>query len=113
MYGIKRVPSFFELEYWKELPIRYTLDAMHVERNISANVLKHLFGEKDSLGTRRDMEEVRVHPWLWLQRRGSTFVKPTAPYVFNSNETHEFLELMSSIRAPTGYAIVFKKHVAR
>ncbi len=40
---------------------------MHVERNISVNVLKHLFGEKDSLGTRRDMEEVRVRPWLWLQ----------------------------------------------
>jgi hypothetical protein len=85
---------------------------MHVERNISANVLKHLFGEKDS-GTRRDMEEVRVRPWLWLQRRGSNFVKPMAPYVFNSIETHEFLELVSSIRAPTGYAAVFKKHVAR
>jgi hypothetical protein len=86
---------------------------MHVERNISANVLKHLFGEKDSLGTRRDMEEVRLRPWLWLQRRGSNFVKPMAPYVFNSNETHEFMELVFSIRAPTGYVAVFKKHVAR
>jgi hypothetical protein len=86
---------------------------MHVERNISDNVLKHLFGEKDTLGTRRDMEEVRVCPWLWLQRRGSNFVKPRAPYVFNSNETCEFLELMSSIQAPTCYAAMFKKHVAR
>jgi hypothetical protein len=86
---------------------------MHVEHNISANVLKHLFGEKDSLGTRRDMEEVRVCPWLWLQRKSSNFVKPMAPCVFNSNETHEFLELMSSIRAPIGYVAVFKKHVAR
>jgi hypothetical protein len=86
---------------------------MHVERNISDNVLKHLFGEKDTLGTRMDMEEVHVHPWLWLQRRGSNFVKPMAPFVFNSNETHEFLELVSSIKTPTGYVAMFKKHVAR
>jgi hypothetical protein len=63
---------------------------MDVERNISDNVFKHLFGEKDTLGTKRDMEEVHVHPWLWLQRRGSKFVKPMAPYVFNSNETRVF-----------------------
>ncbi len=94
-------------------PIWYTLDVMHVEHNISANVFKHLFGEKDTLGTRRDMEEVCVRPWLWLQRRGSNFVKPMAPYVFNSNETHEFLELMSFIRAPIGYVAMFKKHVGR
>jgi hypothetical protein len=30
---------------------------MHVEQNVSDNVLKHLFGEKDTLNT-RDMEEV-------------------------------------------------------
>jgi hypothetical protein len=45
--------------------------------------------------------------------RSSNFVKPMATYVFNSNETHEFLELVSSIRAPTNYVVVFKKHVAR
>jgi hypothetical protein len=86
---------------------------MHVERNISVNVFKHLFGEQDTLGTRRDMEEVCVRPWLLLQRRGSNFVKPMAPYVFNSNEPHEFLELVFSIKAPIGYAAMFKKHVGR
>ncbi len=39
---------------------------MHVEQNVSDNVLKHLFGEKDTLNT-RDKEEVGIHPWLWLQ----------------------------------------------
>jgi hypothetical protein len=72
-----------------------------------------LVGEKYTLGTRRDMEEVHVHPWLWLQRRGSNFIKPMAPYVFNNNETCEFLEFVSSIKAPTSYVIMFKKHVAR
>jgi hypothetical protein len=48
----------------------FNLDVMHVERNINDNVFKHLFGEKDTLGTKRDMEEVHARPWLWLQRRG-------------------------------------------
>jgi hypothetical protein len=59
---------------------------MHVEQNVSDNVLKHLFGEKDTLNT-RDKEEVGIHPWLWLQWRGINFVKPNAPYVFSTNET--------------------------
>jgi hypothetical protein len=40
---------------------------MHVEKNVNDNALKHLFGEKDTLNIRRDMEEVGIHPWLWLQ----------------------------------------------
>jgi hypothetical protein len=86
---------------------------MDVECNINDNVFKHLLGQKDTLGTKRDMEEVQVRPWLWLQRRGSNFVKPMAPYVFNSNETHELLELVSSTKAPTRYVTMFKKHIAR
>ncbi len=86
---------------------------MHVECSISDNVFKHLFGEKDTLGTRRDMEEGHVRPWLWLQRKGSNFVKPMVPYVFNSNETRDLLELVFSTKAPIGYVTVFKKHVAR
>jgi len=46
----------------------YTLDVMHIECNICDNLLKHLFGEKDTLSTRRDMEEVGIRPWLWLKK---------------------------------------------
>ena len=42
----------------QDLPIWHTLDPMHIERNFSANILKHLFGEKDTVATRRDMEDV-------------------------------------------------------
>jgi hypothetical protein len=81
---------------------------MHIEHNICDNLLKHIFGEKDILSTRRDMEEVGIHPWLWLQRRGSNFVKPIAPFVFNPHEIHEILEVVASIKAPTGYAAHLK-----
>jgi hypothetical protein len=75
---------------------------MHIEHNICDNLLKHLFGEKDTLSTRPDMEEIGIRPWLWLQRRGSKFVKPIALFVFNSHEIHENLEVVASIKAPTG-----------
>jgi hypothetical protein len=80
---------------------------MHIERNICDYLLKHLFGEKDTLNTRQDMEEVGICPWLWLQRRGSNFVKPITSFVFNPNEIHEILEVVASIKAPTRYAATF------
>jgi len=59
------------------------------------------------------MEEVGICPWLWLQRKGSNFVKPIAPFVFNPHEIHEILEVVASIKAPTGYVATFKTHVAK
>ena len=51
---------------FKELPLWNTLDVMHIERNISDNLLKHLFGEKDTVALRRDMEEASRMPDLHL-----------------------------------------------
>ncbi len=51
-------------ECLQDLPIRHLLDVMHVEWNICDNLLKYLFGEKDTLNVRKDMEEARVMPNL-------------------------------------------------
>lgn len=59
------------------------------------------------------MEEVGIHSWMWLQKRGQHFVKLVALYVFTSNENRQFLELVASIKASTRYVAAFKKHVAR
>jgi hypothetical protein len=70
----------------QELSTRYMLDVMHVEQNISDNLLKHMFGEKNTLNTRRVMEEASIHPWLWLQRRGQHFIKPApTPNLFSES----------------------------
>jgi hypothetical protein len=36
------------------------LDVMHVEHNVSESVLKYLFGEKDRLEVRKDLEQAGV-----------------------------------------------------
>lgn len=86
---------------------------MHVERNLSANLLKHLMGEKDTVGCRRDMEEVGVSPHLWLQRipGSSNFLKPKAPFVFSENEKIDFIKRVSSTKTPTGFSSTLTKHV--
>ncbi len=63
------------------------MDVMHVEQNICDNLFKCLFGEKDTMGTMHDMEEVGIYPWLWLQRRACSFMKLVTLYVFRVNES--------------------------
>ena len=35
------------------------------------NILKHLFGEKDTIACRKDMEKMNRISNLWLQQRGN------------------------------------------
>lgn len=95
------------------LPICHTLDVMHVERNASSNVLKHVMGEKDTVAGRRDMEEAGKFQNLWLQRDGNAcdYIMPAAPWVFSARERSEFINLVSETRAPTGYSATLTKHI--
>ena len=49
------------------LPIMHALDAMHIERNISNNMLKHIFSEEDTPAIRRDMEAAGKFSHLHLK----------------------------------------------
>jgi hypothetical protein len=94
------------------LSIRHTLDLMHIERNICLNILKHLFGEKDTAEVRRDMEAVGKFLYLHLRSHpGSTdFIKPRAPYVLTEEERSMFLDLISRTRVPSRYSSTLIKH---
>jgi hypothetical protein len=46
--------------------LRHCLDAMHVEKNVCGNVVQTIFGMKDTIGVRRNMEEKGIRPHLWL-----------------------------------------------
>ena len=99
------------------LLIRNTLDVMHVERNISDNILRHLFGEKDTTALRRDMEEEVHHGEnnprreLWLQESGTGYIKPKAPFVFSESEKVNFMDVISRTKVPSGYSSTLIKHV--
>jgi hypothetical protein len=59
---------------------------MHIERNISSIMLKHMFGKKDTLALRRDMEAVGKFKHLHLQEvaRTNDWLQSKAPYVLTT-----------------------------
>ena len=92
---------------------------MHIERNVSANILGYLFGEKDTPATRKDMEDVESsrpqQRWreYWLSRRegSDVFVQPRAPYVLTDEEKQQLLHLIATTPVPSGYSATLRKHV--
>ena len=99
----------------QDMPTRHVLDVMHIEKNIAECALKFLFGEKDTLESRRDLEETGQRRELWLRPRANRmrYFKPHAPYVFTDAEKKIFVDAVSSIRTPTGYGSALGKHLKK
>ena len=85
---------------------------MHIERNVSDNIMKHIFGDKDTPATRRDMEQAGDMPDLHMERsHNGNYIKPRAPYVLTETEKSSFLSLVSSTKVPSGYSSTLTKHI--
>ena len=100
----------------QDLLINHTIDVMHTEKNICENMIRTIFGEKDTVKVRMDMELQNVNRHLWLQQhpsRAGVLVRPLAPYVLRTHELQTFLTIVSKLKVPSGYAASFKKHVQK
>ncbi|KAL6227695.1 hypothetical protein ACLB2K_001652 [Fragaria x ananassa] len=68
----KKKSIFYELDYWKFLPVRHNLDVMHIEKNCCDAILGTLLNipgkTKDGVAARLDMVDMGIH----------TDLKPTA-----------------------------------
>ena len=87
---------------------------MHCEKNLCKNVLKTIFGEKDTPMVRHDMQESHIRSHLWLQpleRRRGKFIKPPAPYVMKDSEKVEFIRIIQNLRTPSNYVSAFRSRV--
>jgi hypothetical protein len=80
-----------------ELPIKNTLDVMHVECNMFDNVLKYLFGERNMTKVHKDMEEVGVKQHSWSHRdpaRGGNILKPQVHVCSHETNNTKFWHLL-------------------
>ncbi|XP_024163761.2 uncharacterized protein LOC112170658 [Rosa chinensis] len=64
----KKKSIFFELEYWKFLPVRHCLDVMHIEKNVCDSLLGTLLNipgkTKDGIKARLDLVEMGIRTEL-------------------------------------------------
>ena len=79
---------------------------MHTEKNVAENLIKTLFGEKDSPKVRLDMQSKNIRPHLWLRRvdkDGNKAFMPAAMYVLSQPDRVKFLETIKSLKMPRHY----------
>ncbi|AAG12809.1 TNP2-like transposon protein; 80601-79432 [Arabidopsis thaliana] len=97
---------FFELPYWKDLPVRHNIDVMHVEKNVSDAILSILIQSaksKDGLKARKDLEDIGIRNNLHTEVRGKKTYLPPAAYWLSKKEKTIFCKRLSKFRGPDGY----------
>ncbi len=86
---------------------------MHCEKNIAENIMKTIFGEKDTLGVRLDMKEagIRKHLWPVRGKKHGSVILPRSSYVLTEEERKVFVDQLRSLRTPSKYVGQLKKRV--
>ncbi|KAL3676562.1 hypothetical protein R1sor_026510 [Riccia sorocarpa] len=108
--GLRRWSILHQLPYWKHLQIHHLLDPMHIEAKVVKSLIKHLFGEKDNVRSRRACEEFNVHPDTWMQiNEDGSETMPSAPWVLRKEERKVLCQRISKIRFPTGFGSYLRK----
>lgn len=93
----------------QDLLIPHLLDPMHIEKNVSASLLKILSNAKgtkaDSQDLRDEMKELGIMPHLWRED-GSLDRVPE--WIFTKSEFKNVVEVLQNIRTPSGFGSSFR-----
>ncbi|XP_056695419.1 uncharacterized protein [Spinacia oleracea] len=105
-FGTKR-SIFFDLVYWEHNLLRHNLDVMHIEKNVSENILGTLLSMDKSRDSRNDREaleawRIKSHLWLSTNPNGGECMPP-ASYSMSTEEKERFLNVLQKIKVPDGY----------
>ncbi|KAL6269216.1 hypothetical protein ACE6H2_026127 [Prunus campanulata] len=99
---------FFELPYWSKLKLRHNLDVMHVEKNVFDTLIGTILDikekTKDTIKARLDLERMGIRRGLWLKRGSDKAIRDLAFFSMKPNDRKEFLQFVSSVKFPDGYA---------
>ena len=102
----KKKSIFWELEYWKTLEVRSSIDVMHVTKNLCMNLLGFLgvYGKtKDTPKAREDQQCMKDPEGLHPMKTDKGRLSP-ASYALTKDEKEIFFEVLSSIKVPSGFS---------
>ncbi|XP_074361820.1 uncharacterized protein LOC141702002 [Apium graveolens] len=95
------------LEYWKFLPVRHTLDVMHIEKNIydalTGTLLNILGKTKDRESVRIDMAEMGIRIELRPKNPGKKEKLPMASWKLLHKEKKIFCSSLIGMKLPDGF----------
>ncbi|XP_048502914.2 uncharacterized protein LOC104883277 [Beta vulgaris subsp. vulgaris] len=107
LYGWNKKSIFFQLPYWKKLLIRHNLDVMHIEKNVSDNILSTLMNikgkTKDTIKARIDLMNMGIRADLHPILEGDKVRVPLASYTLNSTAKAAICEMFATMKSPDGY----------
>ncbi|XP_074362217.1 uncharacterized protein LOC141702436 [Apium graveolens] len=91
----KKLSIFFQLEYWKFLPVRHILDVMHIEKNICEALLGTLLNipkkTKDKESVRLDMAAMGIRLNMRPETAGEKEKLPLASWNLTHSEKNYLL----------------------
>ena len=92
--------------------IRHVLDPMHCEKNLCENIMKTIWGLKDTLKVQLDLQEANIHPELHPKHVGNdTVALPVAPYVLSKVEKAKFIKTIRNLKTPSNYVGQLSKRI--
>ncbi|XP_010670313.3 uncharacterized protein LOC104887394 [Beta vulgaris subsp. vulgaris] len=107
LYGWRKKSIFFELPYWRKLLIRHNLDVMHIEKNVSDNILGTLMNikgkTKDTIKARIDLLNMGIQEELHPILDGDKVQIPVASYTLSSNAKAAICDMFAAMKSPDGF----------
>ncbi|XP_017221479.2 uncharacterized protein LOC108198226 [Daucus carota subsp. sativus] len=111
----KKLSIFFQLEYWKFLPVRHVLDVMHIEKNICEALLGTLLNipgkTKDRESVRLDMAEMGIRMELRPKTPGKKEKVPLAAWNLSNAEKKVVCSSFLQMKLPDGFCSNIKNLV--
>lgn len=112
----KKKSIFFELEYWKHLHVRHTLDVMHIEENVCESIFGTLLNipgkTKDGVNSRLDLVDMGLRTKLAPDFSKKKTYLPAACYSLSRTEKKMFCQTLFDMKVPEGYSSNFRSLVS-
>ncbi|CAL9010951.1 unnamed protein product [Prunus brigantina] len=112
----KKKSIFFDLEYWKYLPVRHALDVMDIEKNVCDSIIGTLLEipgkNKDGIAARLDLLNMGVKTDLQPEYGERRTRLPPGPWNLSRAEKREVCNSFYGMKVPEGYSSNIKNLVS-